>query len=122
MRPTFPLTFSMDADVLEQQLAQLFSQCCIGFTKKSFAASALKPNRNGLVFPTYHIQATLYATLLDDNHGGGSGLGLWKMKHFRIRCLQDTIPPILLPQCRWLKVSFSSSLRANSLTIGHAHS
>src|SRR3546814_18867574 len=46
MRPTFPLTFSMDADVLEQQLAQLLSQCCIGFTIKSFAARALKPNRN----------------------------------------------------------------------------
>src|SRR3546814_17090372 len=88
MRPTFPLTFSMDADVLEQQLAQLFSQCCIGFTKKSFAASALKPNRNGLVFPTYPIQATLDATLLDAHHGGGSGLGLWKMQNDSIRRMQ----------------------------------
>src|SRR3546814_18209244 len=81
MRPTFPLTFSMDADVLEQQLAQLFSQCCIGFTKKSFAASALKPTRNGPVFPTYHTQATLDATLLAATHGGGSGRIIWTMKN-----------------------------------------
>ncbi|SFM03737.1 hypothetical protein SAMN03159307_05530 [Pseudomonas sp. NFACC46-3] len=99
MRPTFPFSLAMNANVLEQKLAQLFSQCCIGFTKKSFATRALKPDRNRLILPTNDIQAPLYAALFDDDHGRRSGLCFGKLENVRIiRCLKDAIYSILLHQ------------------------
>gem|GEM_PF-6307164 len=116
MGSTFPLALSMNSDLLEQQLAQLFSQRRVGFTKKSFTTSALKPDRNRLVFPAYDIQTSLNATLLDDDHGRRGCLGFRELENTHIRCLQDPVDSVLLHQCGELRVCLPCTLRPNSLS------